>query len=276
MRAFRLTLATLPLALCALLTSCGANSSIPLTTISGNWSIYNINVERPAQPVLFSTMNGPITQSGNSLIATFHIQDACFGDGETPIPFTGSVNPENNHFTLNATSVDGETITVQGTFSVAKDTFLSSSLTFSGTCTGSFSALTGDEKGAILNPHGQKLPSLTGTWAPYVNELSSLNLVEQLTQTPTSDSYGYFALTGTVTIAGSPCFSTGTLQPASFVSGAVGKQIILLNDGSTLTTSIQVGAAGSNGTFLNLYPGSITGGNCNGPVDVDLQLASAP
>ena len=134
MRPLRFPLAAL--ILCTLLTSCGADKSIPLTTLTGNWSIYNINFAQTKPPIVFDTMGGPITQTGNNLAATFHIQSSCFGNGRTPIPFTGSVNPYNNHFTLNSTSVNGETIVVQGTFSAAKDSFFGNSLTVSGDCTG--------------------------------------------------------------------------------------------------------------------------------------------
>ena len=263
MRPLRFPLAAL--ILCTLLTSCGADKSIPLTTLTGNWSIYNINFAQTKPPIVFDTMGGPITQTGNNLAATFHIQSSCFGNGRTPIPFTGSVNPYNNHFTLNSTSVNGETIVVQGTFSAAKDSFFGNSLTVSGDCTGYLAALTGDDKGAIFNPQGQRLPSLTGTWPPYVNETSSPNMVEQLTQSPTPDTNGDFALAGTVTVTGSPCFTTGTLQSTSFISGTVGQQVILLNDGSTLTATLNAG------TVLSLYPGAVSGGNCNGPIDVYLQ-----
>ena len=260
------------IAMCGLLTGCGADRSIPLTTLSGNWFIYNINIAPTAQaPSPFSSMGGPITQTGNNLAATFHVQSACFGNGQTPIPFSGSVDPSNREFSLDSSPVNGETILVHGTFSAAHASFFGTSLTISGSCTGTLIAVTGDQNGAIYNPHGQKLPSLTGTWPPNVNESSSLQLVEQLTQSPTADLYGDFALTGTVIITGSPCFSSGTLQPASFVSGSVGQQVILLNDGSTLTTSIQVAAEASNGTFLDLYPGTIIGGRCNGSVDIHLQ-----
>lgn len=272
MRPLRFPLAAL--LLCTLLTSCGADSFIPLNTISGNWLIYNFTFAQPAQPVLFDSMGGAITQSGNNLSASLHIQAACFRNGQTTIPFTGSVNPENNHFTLNSTSVNGETIVVQGTFSSAKDTFLGSYLTISGNCTGTLIALTGDDNGSILTPHGQKLPSLTGTWA-FVQALPGPTLAEQLTQSLTPDINGDFALSGTVTVSGSPCFTTGALQSTSFISGSVGQQTILMNDGSTLTATMQLSAEGPpNGNSLNLQPGSITGGNCNEPVDIYLhQLA---
>jgi hypothetical protein len=272
MRPLRFLLAAL--VLCPLLTSCGADKSIPLTTLTGNWFIYNINFPRTAQLIPFDTMGGPITQTGNNLTATFHIQSACFGNGQTPIPLTGSVNPENNHFTLNSTSVNGETIAVQETFSATKDTFLGTSLTLSGSCTGYLVSETGDEKGAILNPHGQKLPSLTGTWA-FVQALPGPTLSEQLTQSPTPDVHGDFALSGTVNVNGSPCFTTGVLQSTSFISGSVGQQAILMNDGSVLSATIQFFAEEPPyGNSLNLQPGTITGGNCNGPIDVYLyQLA---
>jgi hypothetical protein len=280
MTPIRSTLVALPLVFCTLLAGCGSDSFIPASTITGNWYVYNVAFTQNPAFIGAGGIGGPITQIGNMLSATFHIDNPCFGNGLTTIPLTGSINLQTDNFTLESPSSNGETVFLQGTFSFTRNTFNNGYFSISGSCTGDLVSQTGDDKGAILNPRGQRIPSLSGKWTPNANDFSSLNtlnMVEQLTQSPTPDIHGDFAVTGTVTVTGSPCFTIGTLQPASFVSGSIGQQIIIMNDGSTLTSPMQVSAeAPPNGTYLSLYPGTITGGNCNGPADIDLQLASAP
>jgi hypothetical protein len=272
MTPLRATLAALSLVVCACLTSCGKNSVIPLGTITGNWFIYNIGFPQGSIPVMGATISGAITQTGNNLGANLHIDTACLGNGQTTVPFTGTFNPETNRFTLNSASVNGETLVLEGTFSAVRESFNNGYFSMNGTCTGNIVSLTGDDKGAIQNPEGLKIPSLTGSWSPIPNQPSTLNLIEQLTQSPTPDIHGDFALTGTVTVTGSPCFTSGILQPSSFITGYLGQQVILMNDGSTLTATLQAGESIIPvTTSLTLYAGSITGGNCNGPIDVYLQ-----
>jgi len=263
MRPLRFPLAAL--VLCTVLTSCGKNSAIPLSTLTGNWFIFNVSFEQNPAFIGTGGIGGPITQTGNNLSATLHIDSPCFGNGQTPIQLTGSVNPATNHFTLNSLSANAETLFIEGTFSAARNSFSNGYFSISGSCSGELVSLTGDDKGAIQNPRGVKIPSLSGSWSPVPNEPSTLNLTERLAQSPTPDIDGNFALTGTVTVTGSPCFTTGILQSTSFISGTVGQQVILLNDGSTLTATLNAG------TVLSLYPGAVSGGNCNGPVDIFLQ-----
>jgi hypothetical protein len=275
----RSTLAALPLLLCTLLGGCGSDSFIPAGTITGNWVVSNIGFTQNPTALGNGQVGGPITQTGNNLSASFHIDAPCFGNGQTTIPLTGLFNQETDNFTLESPSTDGETVFLQGTFSAARNTFSNGYFSVSGSCTGDLVSQTGDDKGAILNPRGQQIPSLSGNWSPNANDFSSLNTLnmsEQLTQSPTPDIQGDFALTGTITVTGSPCFTTGTLQPTSFISGSAGQQIIVMNDGSTLTATLGASAEGPpNGTRLYLYPGAITGGNCNGPVDINLEYLPA-
>jgi hypothetical protein len=274
----------LSLLLCTLLAGCKdiINPNTPIaatlpTSVTGNWLVYNVSFPVGGNLIGIGAIGGPITQSASTLTGTFHIANPCFGNGQTPIPLTGSIT-QGNHFTLTSPSVDGETLILTGTFSATGTTFNQGYLGIAGTCTGDLISQTGDQSGSIVNPVGTQIPNLSRSWAYYPG-FSSPNLSEQLTQSPTPDAQGRFALTGTATIVGSPCFTSGVLQPGSYISGSLGQQIILLNDGSTFTSpitafqygSIQYDSPQPTPVTLQLYPGKITGGNCNGPANVDLQ-----
>jgi len=272
----------LSLLICTLLSGCKniINPDTPIaavapTSVTGNWVVYNVSFSVGGNIIDIGAIGGPITQTdtpaGTTLTGTFHIANPCFGKGQTPIPLTGSIT-NSNRFTLTSPSVNGETFTLTGTFSGTGTTFDQGYLGIAGTCTGDLISQTGDQKGSIVNPVGTQIPSLSGDWAYLPSFNPSLNLSEQLTQSPTPDAQGRFALTGTATIVGSPCFTSGTLQPGSYTSGSLGQQIILLNDGSTFISPLTVYyKLTPTRPSLQLYPGNITGGNCNGPANIDLQ-----
>jgi hypothetical protein len=64
--------------------------------------------------------------------------------------------------------------------------------------------------------------------------------VPQRVQSPSPDANGNYSLTGTIAIQGSPCFSKGTLQPTSLISGYLGHEVYKMDDGSTLDIPIEV------------------------------------
>jgi hypothetical protein len=225
------------------------------------------NIINPNTPIAATV------QTDNNLTGTFHIDNPCFGNGQTPIPLTGSVT-SSNKFSLTSPSVNGETLTLTGTFSGSGTSFTQGYLGIAGPCTGNLISQTGDQSGSIVNPVGTQIPNLSGDWN-YFPGFRSLNLSEQLNQSSTPDADGRFALSGNATIIGSPCFTSGTLQPGSYISGTQGHEIILLNDGSTFTSPVTLYLTSTTSTArpldLQLYPGYVTGGNCSGSYNVDLQ-----
>jgi len=268
----------LSLLICTLLSGCKniINRDTPIaavapTSITDNWVVYNVSFSVGGNLIGVGAIGGPITQTASTLTGIFHIANPCFGNGQTPIPLTGAIT-QGNHFSLTSPSVNGEIFTLTGTFSDSGTTFNQGYVGIAGTCTGTLISQTGDQKGSIVNPVGTQIPSLSGDWAYFPSFNPSLNLSEQLTQSPAPDASGRFALSGTATIIGSPCFTSGTLQPGSYIDGSLGQQIILLNDGSTLTSPLIVNynLTPTRPSF-QLYPGKITGGNCNGPANIDLQ-----
>ena len=149
MTPIRSTLAVLPLLLCALLAGCGADSFIPAGTITGNWVVSNIGFTQNPTDLGNGQVGGPITQTGNNLSASFHIDAPCFGNGQTTIPLTGLFNQETDNFTLESPSTDGETVFLQGTFSAARNTFSNGYFSVSGSCTGDLVSQTGRSEGVV-------------------------------------------------------------------------------------------------------------------------------
>ena len=274
MRPYRFPLAAL--VLCALLTSCGKDSVIPddrspLSTASGNWSLYGQYTASPGSPTTDGELlfGGSLLQANTQISGIFHIETPCFGNGATDVPYTGTLI--NNTINITSSPVAGQTLTLQGTLSQNDTVLFTAAFEITGGCTGNlYSPALTFTVHSYLDQKGVRIPSLTGSWTTTFNEAGPA-LTGQLTQSPTPDAHGDFALTGTVTVSGSPCFTTGTLQPNSFVSGTLGQQIILLNDGSTLTAAMGLETQPTLAKPSLGLTGTITGGNCDGPVDVQLR-----
>jgi hypothetical protein len=67
---------------------------------------------------------------------------------------------------------------------------------------------------------------------------------------------------------GSPCFTEGTLQATSFVSGEEGHELFLMDDGSTLDASLIVSlVANQTKPVIALEQAPIAGGKCNGELN---------
>lgn len=278
MRNLRLTISALSLALCTLLTACGKDSAIPdiPITSTGNWYFYG-NYE-PSTGSPFNTgsivFGGSLIQTNTQVSGVLHINHPCFGNNTTDIPYTGTLI--NNHLSFTSAQVAGQTLTLDGTLSQNDSVLATASFQINGGCAVAlYSPALLFTVHAYLDQKGARIPSLTGSWTTLIDSAGP-SITEQLTQSTTPDLHGDFALTGTVSVTGSPCFTTGTLEPTSFISGDLGQQVILMNDGSTLTATSEANPGSNLGTALSLYPGTITGGNCNGPVDLSLQSATNP
>jgi hypothetical protein len=276
MTPLRSTLAAIPLVLCTLLAGCGPNAFLSLGAISANWYFYGDYTPSPGSPFTSGSLafGGSLVRTGNEVSGVLHINHPCFGNNTTDIPFTGTLI--HDHLSFTSSSIAGQILTVQGTVSQNNTVLSTAAIQITGGCAVYvYSPELTYTVNSWLNQKGGSIPSLTGLWTTYLTA-DGPSLTEHLTQSPTADQHGNFALTGTVTVGGSSCFTSGILQPGSFISGDLGQQVILMNDGSTLTASLAGGPASNLGPALSLNPGTITGGNCNGPVDVALQLASTP
>lgn len=259
--------------ICALLAGCSgtltttAPPPVEVTTGTGNWFI--LGLYETADYIDPYSFGGSLVNNNGQLSGVMHINQPCFGSGTTDIPYTGTVDAKNN-VSIQSSSVAGQILAFHGVMAADGSSITDGGFTITGGCTGSITAGTVDEgPGAVEYTTGFKMPALTGSWNTST-DVSGPTLSEEITQSPTPDSHGDYALTGTVTVQGSACFTKGTLQPGSYISGVLGQEVVLMNDGSVLQVTLSVPYGGQNppevGT-LTLYPGAITGGNCDGPVD---------
>jgi hypothetical protein len=261
-------LAAIPL-FCALFAGCGGEltTSAPpaaeVTTGTGNWLISGFY--QVGQSFAGYSFSGSLVNDSGQLNGVFHIDQPCFGSGATDVPYSGTVDAKNT-VTITSVPVNGQVLTFKGLLAADGSTITQGSFKISGGCTGSIVSGTfpeGPGVPATLETSAYRLPSLTGLW------IVPTSLSENLTQSSAPDAHGDYALTGTVSVQGSPCFTQGTLQPGSFVSGVSGQQIIKMNDGSVLQATLSVsynGQLSSSILGLSLHPGSVSGGACDGPI----------
>lgn len=275
MTGLKTALAAISLLLTTLLTGCGPDQFIPYTstpvapaTATGNWSFTGYYATKGSNIEPYD-IGGSLIETGSQLSGIFHLSLPCFGSYAADVPYTGTLDSE-NHLNIVSSPVNGEVLTLAGTLS-GNTALTEGVLNAIGSCTEALNI-------SLTGVSGVRVPNLTAAWtsqgAPILAGTgTSLSATEQLTQSPTPDAHGDFALTGAITVQNSPCFTHGTLQPGSFLSGVLGQQVILLDDGSTLILTLQVYNVFPSQTkpTLALYPGTITGGQCDGPVYISLR-----
>jgi hypothetical protein len=268
-----LGLAVIPF-ICLVLTGCGGEIIRPVpppdvTTGTGNWFIYGYyKVGVAIAPYSFG---GSIVNNNGQLSGFFHIDQICFDSGATDVPYTGAVDSKNN-VSITSSTVAGQVLKLTGTLSADGSALTQANFSITGGCTGNITSATiPNGPGTEFATTAYRVPELTGGWTAVAGR--PLNISEQLSQAKASDGHGYYALSGTVSVQGSPCFTHGVLQPPSFVSGTLGHERIAMDDGSVIDATLVLGYGEdpSAKPELTLDPGTITGGQCNGPVAVWLR-----
>lgn len=275
----RTILAALPFLLCTFFIGCGRGGIPPListpsvTTGTGNW--YISSYYEVTSSVFPYYIGGSLIDANGQLTGVFHIDTRCFGSNATDIPYTGTLDNKNN-LSITSSSVNGQILTLQGVLSSDGSALSRANFTVTGGCSGSIVGITrSDGPGAEETTTGVRIPSLSGTWTTAISTTGPATVIssELLTQSSVPDVHGDYALSGTVTAQGSPCFSKGTLQPGSFVSSDAGQERILMDDGSTLNATLQVNYGSATQAKPTLYfpEAIITGGKCNGPIEMQFQ-----
>jgi hypothetical protein len=266
-----------PVFLCALLAGCGKDVFIPYvppgaaTIGTGNWFFSGYYEDRNgAAPYYFG---GSLINNGGQLSGVLHIDQSCFGSYATDVPYTGTLDSKNN-LSITSFPVSGQVLNLQGALSTDASTLIDGTFSVPNSCDGGILSGTFGSGPFAQKTVGFRIPALTGTWtSSSVISNSNLSFTEQLTQSLTPDVHGDYALTGTIAVQGSACFTNGTLQTSSFVSGEEGHELFLMDDGSTLDAVLGVSYGGFTGPkpILALEQGVIAGGKCNGEFDATLQ-----
>lgn len=263
----------LPFTLSSLVSGCGTIKAplaiaFPATAASNNWGVQG--VYRSGQGFYPYQFGGSLLKASGQLSGVFHVDSPCFSSGVTDVPVTGVVDA-NNHLSLHSSTIQDQFLTLEGVLSADGSMLTNVNFSVTGGCSGNTFSYTGpDGPGAYISPTAVQIPSLSGTWVPVPGPFP-LGVTEQLVQAAKPDVHGRFTLTGTVSVQGSPCFTHGTLEPGSYVSGFDGEQVILFDDGSTLNTPLQIAFLTQSTLLLHMFPGSLTGGQCNGTTDINLQ-----
>jgi len=246
----------------------------PASTLgTGNWIISGYY--QSGASILPYSFGGSLVNDGGQVSGVFHVSSSCFGNGATDVPYTGTLDSKNTLY-LMSSPVDGQVLTLLGTLSADGSSISDGIFKVTGGCSGSIVGGTiADGPGASFETVAYRVPSLTGSWTSSswspVAGGDEFPLSEQLTQAAAADAHGDYVLTGTATVTGSNCFTQGTLEDGSFVSGGIGREIIRMNDGSTVEAAVTLDDGGANTRpRLLLNPGSVSGGNCNGPIEVGL------
>ncbi|HTV08517.1 MAG TPA: hypothetical protein VMD97_05695 [Candidatus Aquilonibacter sp.] len=242
-----------------------------MTTGTGNWIVSGLS--QTTQAISPYSFGGSLINDNGQLSGVLHINQPCFGSGTTDVPYTGTVDAKNN-LSIQSAPVAGQILTFHGVLAADGSSITNAGFTVTGGCTGSLTGGTVDEgPGALEVVTAFRIPALAGSWNT-TTVVSGPILSEEIMQSSTPDSHGDYALTGAVTVQGSACFTKGTLQPGSFLSGNLGQEVVLMNDGSVLRatfTDSYHGPSSAAVRALDLYTGTITGGACDGPVDEFLQ-----
>ncbi len=278
MTPIKTALIVLPLILSTLFIGCGWGGhlpTIPVTTTpsvtlgTGNWYFSGLYFLTPNNVVPYY-IGGSLINNNGQLSGVFHINQSCFGNYETDIPYTGTLDSKYN-LNIISSPIDGQVLTLHGLLSTNGLTLSEATFAITGGCSGNIVGIMGpDGPGATFDPTGVRLPILNGSWVTAPNAGYRIDITEQLAQSPAPDPHGDYALTGTISLTGAACFTQGTLQPASFISGYLGRQLILMNDGSVFDATLQVSPP-VNSLQPGLYlSGQVTGGKCNGQLNVSL------
>ncbi len=258
------------------LTSCGV-STVPSTSLNGNWNIAGNVVSGQ-----FPALSAAIVVTGNEVTASLTDTIQCTpnsGSGGSSTQLTGVIGSDGS-FTM--TTVPP----VQGSVAYYTQFTLSGRVpeNANDTWSGSYS-IVNNSTGCVVNQTGPftavRFAPVTGTYAGTASSSnlgSNVTLTAQIKQatSPTAASgpntlvSAFFALSGTLSVSGSSCFTSGTSSGnvSGMVVGSDYSQGFLMNDGSRLwisgnvsdTTAAQiVGPFGPEGATFNIY-----GGSCNG------------
>lgn len=263
-----------------LLTSCVRNPPISGTAIEGNWHV--VGGENQSQyPFLTLTL----VVNGNMLYGSGNVGVSCASSDLPQIragfSFTGQIGSDGS-FTLSNSSLGSLQIAIRGKVPAAGSTTWAGTFSISNSPT---------QTSCILNESGDFVaslyPPLSGTYAGKIVGQgfgSGITLVTQVTQGPLSltpvpggSSLAiplYIPLSATVSVSGSPCFSTGTSAPLTMAPSTLNGDSFLLsyamNDGSNL--QLQGWFTDSSESTLQVQTGGvvgvpgITGGNCGGAI----------
>jgi hypothetical protein len=230
------------------LAGCGGTA---YPVLNGNWSMQAVSSLLPSEPP--QTFNGTLSSNGNQATGILYFSNSCFGP-QAVLQFSGSIAAES---TLKITSqpYKNQVVFLTGTLSTDGGLLTTGSYTVSANNSSQASCDNGDN-GSLS---GARVANVQGTFKG--NLASSVTqttypATAQLTQASgaTNGSYG---VTGSVTLSGLSCFSSGTITAGSLIGNAL--SITAASGNASLKLTGAVDAAGQNITITGYR---LSGGSC--------------
>lgn len=232
----------------------GSSAPDPYANMTGNWQLQATPTSGTAPFTILSgyvselAVNAPAHQTNAAFLVT---SSGCFAD-TTTIPLSGNVQQPS--VGLSSFNIEGQVLTLNLTKNEAA-TSLSGTYAVAGGC--------GDgETGTIT---GLKYAPLTGTYTGPLASDSTRTLTLNLSQYADGTGTGTFLVTGSASMKGFACFTSGSLGAtgAGYVSGSTAVLTFNTNDPSGAQLAL-TGTFDTAAGTLTVNSIQVTAGSCSG------------
>lgn len=242
---------------------CGCGSGKPVFTIaSGNWSI-PLNSGNPT-PTIW--VGGQLTQNGDTISGIFHLSGSpCFDPVADQLVVHGNVStsPGPNGLSLSTAPVRGQVLKLSAGPQAsglpigppppnARVASLLGTWTISGgACAGTGTADAEiNDFGSTTWSGGMTGPSWTGNWTAKMSQTGP-------------DAQSFFHVSGTFTVTGSPCFTSGTIASSS-VAGEINQITINMDSGQLVGSGFGLRVIPDTEPQWLYFTFTVHGGSCDG------------
>lgn len=246
----------------------GSNETPQFTIATGNWTFPLVASVGADDTYTGPFAGGLLSQNGNTISGILYVTGSpCFDPVADALTVQGTVSGDPNAanaLTFTTSTVRGQSLSVSATWAQIFNPGLPpppnsppnpvSRLEGTWTITGGSCADAGKSR--------FKLAGFTGSWRGFGFFGGQLTGVA-LSQTG-PDAQGFSHLSGTFTVANSPCFTTGTVANTSF-AGDIGQMNVVMDSGQ-LTGSAQATLLLDAGVYRSTITFNfvVHGGSCNG------------
>ena len=232
----------------------GSSAPDPYANMSGNWQL---EATATSGSVPFNSLSGYVSElavnatAHATQVAFLVTSNGCFADTKT-VPLSGNVEEPN--ISLSSFSIEGQVLTLTATKNEAA-TSLSGTYSVAGGC--------GDGEAGTIT--GLRYAPLTGTYTGPLASDPAKTLTLNLSQYADGTGTGTFLVTGSASMTGFACFTSGTLGAtgAGYVSGSMAVLTFNTNDPSGAQLAL-TGTFDTAASTLTVNSIQVTAGSCSG------------
>jgi hypothetical protein len=231
-----------------ILTGCG-NTTYP--SLNGNWSMSAISSQLPGEPP--QLFNGTVSSNGNSVTGTLYFSNSCFGS-QAMLQFSGSI-ASGDELKITSQAYNNQIVFLTGTLSTDGSLLTGGSYTVSANKSSQPSCDNGDT-GSLS---GARLAAVNGTFAGSLTSSvtgTTYAATAQLTQA-SSATNGIYGVTGTFSLSGLSCFSSGSITAGTLV----GNHLTLTATSGNASLKLQ-GTVNAAAQEVTVTTYTLSGGSC--------------